>query len=335
MSKPLYRWIPLALIIGVLGLAAPATALSEREAPHSQDALILATRLTTGPRIDHRLVAELDSVLARARRLHPMFDSISAFPDFEWTQLLVKPTADVAAHWQQGELHVGDQRLDSLADSFHLIRASEMFPKSSASRSLDPWCLLTFAEPLNMPVLARLYARSPAILAAKPSHMGGEGDNIWAIKNGAGWELVFSRGWDDCPAGCIHHRSLFVQIDSAGRGVGSPTWPSPAARLPGRYAASLFKDGNALFNAFQDADWTLRRHAIEVAWRFSSFDYPWLIEDVAGSRGRIFPWRAMQAGVRDRRGDVITLIRARLSDTEPQVRLAARLALRKLASAPQ
>ena len=179
----------LANVVSGVAHGSPAASASKTVPTRPSDALILATRLATGPRPSRTLIAELEALLPRVRMLHPMFDSVSARQDFDLHVLSVKADERIAPRWQSGRLR--------------------------------------FTQTLNMKAVAAGYRRSPAVLAADPSGFVGDGDNIWAIKTGSGWEFVFSRGWGDCPSGCTVRRSFFVAVDSSGRALVGPIWPPP------------------------------------------------------------------------------------------------------------
>ena len=211
---------------GVVHGSPAASSASKAVTPQPSDALVLATRMAPGVWPARSTVAELEVLLPRVRMLHPMFDSVSARPDFDLHWLSVKADEKVAPRWQRGQLRVGDRLLDSLGSALGLVEAKAYFPPSG-SDELGKWCLLRFAHALNMEAVAAGYRRSPAVLSAGPDHFIGDGNNLWAIKTEKGWEFVFSRGWGDCPAGCTGRRSLFVAVDSSGRALVGPTWPPP------------------------------------------------------------------------------------------------------------
>ena len=41
----------------------------------------------------------------------------------------------------------------------------------------------------------------------------GDGDRITLSKELVGWKLEFSKGWGDCPAGCINRDRFFFRFD--------------------------------------------------------------------------------------------------------------------------
>lgn len=64
-----------------------------------------------------------------------------------------------------------------------------------------------FARPVNRAAAANMYQGAPEIRSAVYGMTIGDGDDIRATRDSTGLTLHFSKGWGDCPAGCInrHH----------------------------------------------------------------------------------------------------------------------------------
>ncbi|MCH8822864.1 MAG: hypothetical protein IH984_05075 [Planctomycetes bacterium] len=75
--------------------------------------------------------------------------------------------------------------------------------------------LITFADNINIPALAPIYAATPAVSFAEPNGIFG-GQNFWTPTDFGGglWQWVIDDGWHDCFDGCDCHRVYTIRTDS-------------------------------------------------------------------------------------------------------------------------
>jgi hypothetical protein len=296
--------------------------------PVSQDAIVLTLRLQEGIPLDMALAEEIEAALKAAREAVSALDGIHAFPEYVPTELLVKADAPWTRAWAVGQLWTGNQAVDALGRQFLLTGARPLLPSGQPQ-----WWVLTFAAPLKVPLLARLYQACAGVLAAEPNGYTGDGDNIQAFKKDEMWHFVFSKGWGDCRAGCIDRYYWYVTVshDLSARLVAEwqQDFSSPRIHLwniPPRYAATVFKSTEELLLAVGAPEWWVRRHALEVIGRLFAYPNPSVGEDLANP----LLFAQLRQGVRQRREEVISLVRGCFGDPDEDVRASARLALTRV-----
>ena len=159
---------------------------------------------------------------------HPARDSVAGihtFPRPETREILVRvdPAAAWADAWRSGVAQTGNPTVDELVTTYDLVvdRFYEW--------SIGDYAVLRAGAPLNAAALAALFVPIEGVLAAETNGMGGDGDDIRARPRSAGWQLDYSIGFGDCPAGCINRRtwSFLVDSDGAVRYLGSSGDPLP------------------------------------------------------------------------------------------------------------
>jgi len=80
-------------------------------------------------------------------------------------------------------------------------------------RSLEA-VTLTFAKPYNADELVKVYSQLPGVKYAEADRMVGDGDRV--VREVKSREIVhytFSKGWGDCPSGCIHRHFWEIQVE--------------------------------------------------------------------------------------------------------------------------
>ncbi len=290
------------------------------------DAVILALRLQEGGvRLDTRLAAELSRVLSLARTVDDSLADIHAFPDYDPTCLLLSSSADWTRPWLEGELWTGFAPIDSLGREFGLAYVEPL--------TCGAGFALHFDQPLRIPALAELCRGIPGVESAGPSHFGGDGDRIEAFRKGDLWYVVFSRGWGDCPSGCIYRKYWYVLVRPDSSAELAEVWERDFSEprvhrwnIPPRYPATCFANLYELFAALGSPDWWVRRHAAEVLGRLAVHDAPWVSEDEV-HRDR---FDRLRDAVLSERGEVLQRLRPLLLDPDPDVRVSTRTAMNRI-----
>ena len=226
------------------GLALPDSV----EARYREDAARLALRYLYAQdeeaadeqvELPEPLVTSLYNALARvyeARDL-PERDSvvtlyeIHTFPNPAMRSLIVAvdSTAGWVEAWRRGQRLTGQRRIDALVERYDL--RLEAFYRWSWSHT----AVLGTAEPLNLRALARLFDPVPGVAYAEPNGYIGGGNDITAEAGGVGgeafWEIGYSVGYGDCPAGCIARRAWTFRVYADGdvRYLGASGSPLPSS----------------------------------------------------------------------------------------------------------
>ncbi|MBI4535008.1 MAG: hypothetical protein HY708_01930, partial [Ignavibacteriae bacterium] len=293
----------------------------------SNDAVILTLRTQQEVKLDSALAQHIDSGLAASRQLIDTLRFIHAFPDYVLTNLLVSTAAPWSAAWQRREIITGEHYVDSLGQEFGLISVGPL--------SFPPWFMLTFNQPLQMERLAHLYKHHPDIIYAEPNYYGGDGNRIEFFEKYNIMHFSFSRGWGDCPAGCIYRFYWYVTVtpsDTVLQASLEEKWlrdlTTPRVTRwnnPPRYAMTFFPNVDSIFiMASQHHLWWYRRHAIEGTWRFFVWTYPWVGEDLNAH------WYELRAELLSRHPEVIGMLNAARRDPDPDVRISADTALARI-----
>jgi hypothetical protein len=304
-----------------------AMTLQNATAQISGDALILTLRTQQGVRLDSALARHIDSGLVASRQLIDTLNFIHAFPNYVPTELLVSTAAVWSAAWRRGEIVTGEPYVDSLAREFGLIAVGPL--------SLPAWFLLRFNQPLQMINLANLYQRQFDIIYAEPNYYGGDGNRIEFFEKNRIMHFSFSRGWGDCPSGCIYRLYWYLSVTPVDTGLSATleeTWlrdlTTPRVTRwnnPPRYAMTMFPNADSIFSmATLGPIWWYRRHAIEGTWRFFVYTYPWVGEDLNAH------WHQLRTEILARRAEVIAMLNFARNDPDPDVRISADTALARI-----
>ncbi|MBL7067905.1 MAG: T9SS type A sorting domain-containing protein [Candidatus Marinimicrobia bacterium] len=297
--------------------------LNNQDSLNAQDAVILTLRMQEEIKLDTLLFNEITHVLQAVRNQYDTLKSIYAFPDYALNQLLLSSDASWTQAWHQGELLTGNQTIDSLTSAYQMISVEVH----------SSFFVLNFAQPLKMSLLSNIYEAIPGVIYAEPNGYIGDGDNIECFKKNNIWHLIFSRGFGDCPAGCIYRyywyvtvdENLIVQlIDERERDFRVPyiyLW-----NIPPRYAATVFSGTDEILSTAQSAsEWWIRRHAIEAIGRLFINEYPWVGEDLDNSA----LFESIRNGIVSNKQEVIEVLIQLLNDPDPDVRTSAQWALNK------
>jgi len=294
----------------------------------SQDAIIITLRHQDGIWLDSTMAAEIDSGLDAARSEIDTLQTICARPDYALNDLIVVTDAPWNIAWRQGDLLTGEQYIDSLGVEYDLIKVRYH------NWSHDTF-ILGFLKPLHMWNLSVLYKNHPDVVYGSPNGNLGDGNNIQYFKKNGILHYAFSRGWGDCPAGCIHRYYWYVTVCLSDTGslvcleeekycdLSVPyiyRW-----NIPKRYAMTMFESVDSILQTVAHApDWWVRRHAIEGTWRFFTNSTPWVGEDI-GDR-----WSELQSELQNQVPAIISTLQAAVNDPDPDVSASAQHALTQI-----
>jgi hypothetical protein len=202
---------------GGMSPAAPSGGMVTRasEGNYSTDALILAARGASGPRIPVADATAVDTDLRAIRAQVPGLKDVHARPldDLKSLLVYVAPDAPFLAAWKQGTVKTGQSALDSLLAQYKATSVQTLTTLNSAQVFV-----VRFDDPLNTKALiALLTAASPSIVGADGNGAIGDGNQITRTTADGGKRIyAFSVGWDDCPAGCISRHTWTVTIAADG-----------------------------------------------------------------------------------------------------------------------
>lgn len=159
----------------------------------------------------YRALAAVHASTGPARDTVVAVFRIHAFP--EATQLLVgvDPAQPWTQGWARGETVTGNAAVDALVARYGL-RVERYYPWVSGHAAV-----LGSARPLDVAALASRFAGLAGVRYAEPNGYMGDGDDIRARPVVGGWELDYSLGFGDCPAGCTGRRWWTFVVDPAGR----------------------------------------------------------------------------------------------------------------------
>lgn len=150
---------------------------------------------------------------------------IHTFPQPEVFELLVgvKPFKAWVGAWQAGRTLTGNGDVDALLETYDLSLATYY------EWSFGHAALLRAAAPLNIAALGKRFEGIDGVTYAEPNGWGGDGNDIRARSVMGMWELEYSLGWGDCPAGCTarHYWTFMVRPDGFVLYVGGRGDPIP------------------------------------------------------------------------------------------------------------
>ncbi len=112
--------------------------------------------------------------------------------------------------WREGHTLTGDARVDALIRKYQL-RLGRFY-----EWSFGPAAVLVSDPPVNIEGLAALFAALPDVRYAEPNGYGGDGNDIRASRLRDAWQMRYSLGFGDCPAGCINRHSWTFDVTDQG-----------------------------------------------------------------------------------------------------------------------
>lgn len=151
---------------------------------------------------------------------------IHVFPGYSLHEIIV--AVDTSASWVQawmnGNVQTGELAIDRITQAWDL----------TLNDPLNPDCSLCFVvlrtdQSLNTVALAAEFTGIQGVWYAESNGFGGDGNTIDVAPHEDAIELVYSRGFGDCPAGCIgrHYWRFSVAADGSVEFVESYGSPLP------------------------------------------------------------------------------------------------------------
>lgn len=127
------------------------------------------------------------------KRADPHSVLITVDPGYAWT-----------VAWQNDQTTTGNPLIDDLLETYELSLADY--------QEFTNLAVLETPRTLNPFALAVMFEAIPGVLFSDANTFAGDGNNIFAVRNGNAFEITYSRGWGDCPSGCIfrHHWRFMV-----------------------------------------------------------------------------------------------------------------------------
>jgi hypothetical protein len=152
--------------------------------------------------------------------------NIHAFPKLNTRELLVSvdPTKAWTQAWRNGKRLTGNAEIDALMKQFDLDLKGYLSGSNIA--------VLRTGRPLNTLALAKLLNPIEGVRYADDNSVGGDGNDIRAEFKGSYWQLDYSVGFGDCPAGCSGrtHWKFHVYPDGNVKFAGRSGSPPPSVR---------------------------------------------------------------------------------------------------------
>lgn len=119
-------------------------------------------------------------------------------PEMHFLVAAVDSTKSWVQQWRNGQRLTGNAEIDSLMENYNL----ELLRYNALS--LFHVVELISAAPLNISALGNKFELVEGIIFAEENGTVGGGNDIHASRETEHLSVEFSKGWGDCPAGCIH-----------------------------------------------------------------------------------------------------------------------------------
>jgi hypothetical protein len=147
------------------------------------------------------LANQIQSDLAAIRTAHPDLADIRVRPSWMPGELLVGLTPAAYSQFEAGTFH----GFDSLY--------AELGTPHATTHDFSQWVHLQFGQVYHGVRLAELFRPISGVRYADPNGIIGDGNDIvaWADRT-----YALSRGFGDCPAGCIYRESFDFTVTDAG-----------------------------------------------------------------------------------------------------------------------
>ncbi len=192
------------------------------------------------------LADQIQSDLAAIRSARPDLVDIHVLPSWLPGELLVGLTPTAYSEFKAGTFH----GFDSLY--------AELGTPQTRTHDFSQWVHLQFGQMYHGAMLAQLFQPVSGVRYAEPNGVIGDGNDILAR---ADRTYTLSRGFGDCPAGCIHRESFDFTVTGAGVFSGTVAPPGDPGDFnnDGEVDAADYvvwrKGAGSQFNATHYAGW--------------------------------------------------------------------------------
>jgi hypothetical protein len=171
--------------------------LSKPRAEAEYLAIEITGQLTPSVSLADRIQADLAGI----RTAYPQLADIRVLPDWMPGELLVGLMPDAYAQFKAGSFH-----------GFDSLYATLGVP-TAATHDAGQWLRLQFGRMYHDLRLAELFRPVDGVRYAEPNSIVGDGNDVVARVNRT---YTLSRGFGDCPAGCITHERWDFTVTDQG-----------------------------------------------------------------------------------------------------------------------
>ncbi len=148
----------------------------------------------------HGLVHTYNAVTLAARDSVFNIYKIHSFrrPEQRSILVVVDSTKNWVNNWRHGQRLTGNLQIDSLVNKYDLQLINYY------AMQLIHAAVLESSAPINIFALGKKFQTIDGVLFAEENRTVGDGDDINALIESDYLKIEFSKGWNDCPAGCIY-----------------------------------------------------------------------------------------------------------------------------------
>ncbi len=198
--KEFSKLTALFLMIGVISACSHSGTKPLRESDYIksevQDSAELMTfQVSDNISPDPVLALKIKQMLVFARNYTSDIHNIAYRSPWNPKQLIIGLSDDAPPLQIENPRKTGHEGIDELNKKYHASEIENTFRTNYT---------FNYDRPLNIPVIAAECQKLDGIIYAEPNRVIGGGDNISIERFEDRWQLVFVRGWGDCPAGCIY-----------------------------------------------------------------------------------------------------------------------------------
>lgn len=230
---------------------------------------MLTLRIQEGVLLDQGLADQVEAALAAVRERFPETRDIHVFPEYLPEFVWVCAAGPWIAGWRRGEVLTGHPETDQIGQTYGLEGVTR---RVSVDQEACEDFRLWFSQRLKTWEVAPLYERLDFVEHARAPGTAGDGPNIFLIRKGGLFHVVFKNAWGDCPAGCTQKHYHYFEYDTVTgevtkRGELAPGDPRPDFYLwgiPDRPRVKSYRDGDDLVHKCSAGPWWINLDALAV-----------------------------------------------------------------------
>lgn len=137
--------------------------------------------------------------------------------------LSIKDGQEWTKAWINGILHTGNKKVDQLVEKYN-YKIKEVYQYQTIP---SIGVVLHSEKPLNQFAVADHFKTIKGIRGAGPGFSAGDGNNIKFSMGENRIKFIFSKGWGDCPSGCIARHFWSFKVFSDGTVKFVKEWGAP------------------------------------------------------------------------------------------------------------